>query len=60
MPILAAAAYPLRWPEYADPWVAGLCRSLTRGIGFSPDSKRAYVAAENADEVYVSTRGSSG
>jgi YVTN family beta-propeller protein len=24
-----------------------------RGIGFSPDGKRAYVVAENSNEVYV-------
>ena len=31
MPILANAADRLRWPVYADPGMAGLCRSLTRG-----------------------------
>ena len=31
------------------------CRSgaRPRGIGFSPDGKRAYVAAENSNELYV-------
>jgi hypothetical protein len=30
MPILVAVVYRLSWPVYADPRVAGLCRSLTR------------------------------
>lgn len=30
-PILPDAAYRLRWPVYADPRLAGLCRSLTSG-----------------------------
>jgi zinc-binding alcohol dehydrogenase family protein len=29
MPILVRAAYRFSWPVYADPGVAGLCRSLT-------------------------------
>jgi hypothetical protein len=29
MPILTSAAYWLRWPVYADPRLAGKCRSLT-------------------------------
>ncbi|MDR7299809.1 hypothetical protein J2X16_005187, partial [Pelomonas aquatica] len=29
MPILMAVVYRFNWPVYADPRVAGFCRSLT-------------------------------
>ena len=37
----------------ASRWRRSPVGARPRGIGFSPDGKRAYVAAENSNEVYV-------
>lgn len=43
MPILVAVVYRLSWPVYADPRVAGLCRSLTSTGGPRPNSTTGYI-----------------
>lgn len=48
MPILVAVVYRLSWPVYADPRVAGLCRSLT---GCRPASASGCVPRASSDEL---------
>ena len=54
MPSLVAVVYRLSWPVYADPRVAGLCRSLTTGLQLQVDFGSTHVqVGEELTRVFL-------